>query len=97
MVSMKCTWEKTWGVATVGLAGLGYAWMCDVRGLEDLVHAFRTESALDEIANGNGADESVKTGILALLLGGALFKDLVGVERLHAPFVSHDRLEVTAV
>lgn len=49
----------------------GYA-----RRLHDLVHSLGTKSALDQVADGNGADECGETSIFALLLSGALLEDL---------------------
>lgn len=61
--------------------GTGALWRTSIRRLKDLVHALGTEGALDEVANGNGADESRETGILSLLLCGALLEDLGGAKR----------------
>ena len=47
-----------------------------IRRLQDLVHAFRSQSALDQITNGDGADEGCQPSILALLFGGAFLEDL---------------------
>lgn len=49
--------------------------------MQDLVHALGAECALYQVANGDGTDEGSETGILALLLCGALLEDLGGAER----------------
>lgn len=56
-----------------------------VRRLHDLVHAFGTQSALDQVTDSYGSDKRGETGILALLLGGTLLEDLGRAEgRLHS-------------
>lgn len=60
-----------------------------IRRLHDLVHALRTQSALDQIADCYGANKGSETGILALLLCRAVLEDLGWAEgRLRGDFVS---------
>jgi hypothetical protein len=47
-----------------------------VRRLQDLVHAFGPQSALDQVADGDGANEGAEPSILALLLSDVLGEDL---------------------
>lgn len=57
----------------------------DIRRLQDLVHALWPQCALYQVSHCDGADEGAETGILTLLLGGALFEDLCWTEgRLQA-------------
>lgn len=53
------------------------------RRLKDLVHAFGTKSALDQVTDGDGTDKGSETRILTLLLNGALLENLGREERLY--------------
>lgn len=48
--------------------------------LHDLVHALGAQCALDQVTHGYGANKRGKTGILALLFGGAVLEDLCWAE-----------------
>lgn len=48
--------------------------------MQDLVHPFWTQRALDQVSNGDGTDKGREPGIFALLLGGAVAEDLRGAK-----------------
>lgn len=50
-----------------------------VRRLQNLIHPLRTQSAFHEITDCDGTDKGRQTGILTLLLGDILGKDLCGI------------------
>lgn len=52
----------------------------NIRRLQNLVHALGAKCALHQITDGDGANEGAETGILTLLLCGALLEDLGGTE-----------------
>lgn len=66
-----------------GQAGWGFVMDGHSRRLKDLVHAFGTKSALDQITDGDGTDKGSETRILALFLNGTLLENLGWEERLY--------------